>query len=417
MLNYSTISGCRICGNQELTTILDLGDQALTGVFPRTPDEEDLVAPLELVKCAPPGCGLVQLRHDIDLSVMYGERYGYRSSIRPFMINHLRGKVADVTSRVPVTAGDLVLDIGSNDATLLREYQVDGLQMVGCDPSAEKFRDRYPEGAELIVDFFSAEAFRARMGDRTARIVTSIAMFYDLPDPIDFMRDVRSVLADDGVWMIEHSYLPTMLETNCYDNICHEHLEFYALAQLEYMAERAGLKVVSAQITDVYGGSLCTVLAKDTSDLAVDEAGLAALRAREAELRLDTMIPFEAFAGRIQKHREELRAFLDTSKAQGLLTLGYGASTKGNVLLQYCGITQDDLPCIGEVNAEKDGCLTPGTRIPIVSEEAAKERKPDQLLVLPWIFRDGFIEREQEFLAGGGKLVFPLPELEIYDGQ
>lgn len=413
MLNYEPISGCRICGNRELLTILDLGQQALTGVFPRTDGESDTVAPLELVKCSPAGCGLVQLRHDADMAVMYGERYGYRSSIRPFMINHLKGKVEQVTALVDLAPGDLVLDIGSNDSTLLRQYPANGAQLVGCDPSAEKFRDRYPEGSELIVDFFSADAFRGRLGDREARIITSIAMFYDLPDPIAFMRDVRSVLADDGVWMIEHSYLPSMLDTNCYDNICHEHLEFYALGQIEYMAERAGLKVLSATVTDVYGGSLCTVLAKDTSTRTVDRAGLDRLRTRETETKLDTMIPFDAFGQRIQRHREELRDFLDTSRAAGKLTLGYGASTKGNVVLQYCGITKDDLPCIGEVNAEKDGCFTPGTRIPIVSEEAAKARKPDQLLVLPWVYRDGFIEREQEFLANGGKLVFPLPELEI----
>lgn len=414
MLEYTTIKGCRICGNQELLTILDLGQQALTGVFPRTRDEPDLIAPLELVKCSPAGCGLVQLRHDADMTLMYGERYGYRSSIRPFMVNHLRTKVEDALALVDLGAGDLVLDIGSNDSTLLRQYPDNGVQLVGCDPSAEKFRDRYPEGAELIVDFFSAEAVRRRIGDRKARIVTSIAMFYDLPDPIAFMRDVREVLADDGIWMMEHSYLPSMLDTNCYDNICHEHLEFYALRQIEYMAERAGLKVVTAKITDVYGGSLCTVLAKDTSTRQVDEAALNRLRAQETEAKLETMVPFEAFGQRIERHREQLREFLDESKAAGRLTLGYGASTKGNVVLQYCGITEDDLPCIGEVNAEKDGCFTPGTKIPIVSEEAAKARKPDQLLVFPWIYRDGFIEREQEFLAGGGKLVFPLPELEIY---
>ncbi|TWP50529.1 class I SAM-dependent methyltransferase [Lentzea tibetensis] len=414
MLKYETINACRICGNRELLTILDLGEQALTGVFPLTRDEPDLVAPLELVKCAPGGCGLVQLRHDADMTLMYGERYGYRSSIRPFMVNHLKTKVAEVTALVDVGPGDLVLDIGSNDSTLLHQYPRDGRQLVGCDPSAEKFRDRYPAGAELIVDFFSAKAFQDRVGDRKAKVVTSIAMFYDLPDPIAFMKDVRAVLADDGVWMVEHSYLPSMLDTNCYDNICHEHLEFYGLQQIEYMAERAGLKVVQAKVVDVYGGSLNTVLAKDTSTRQVDEAGLAALRAKETEAKLDTMVPFDAFGQRITAHRDELREFLDASKAAGKLTLGYGASTKGNVVLQYCGITEDDLPVIGEVNAEKHGCFTAGTKIPIVSEEEAKARKPDQLLVLPWIYRDGFIEREQEYLAGGGKLVFALPEFEIY---
>ncbi|GLZ00705.1 class I SAM-dependent methyltransferase [Actinoplanes sp. NBRC 103695] len=412
MLEYASVQSCRACGNKELLTVLDLGHQALTGVFPRSRDEADLVAPLELVKCSPAGCGLVQLRHDADMKLMYGERYGYRSSIRPFMINHLGTKVADATALRPLDPGDLVLDIGSNDATLLRHYADQDVQLVGCDPSAEKFRDRYPDRAELIVDFFSAEAVRTRVGDRKARIITSIACFYDLPDPIAFMRDIREVLADDGIWMLEHSYLPSMLETNCYDNICHEHLEFYALAQIEYMAERAGLRVLTAKVTDVYGGSLCTVMVKDTDPREVDATALDRLRGLETDAKLDTMVPFEAFAGRIELHRQELREFLDTSRTAGKLTLGYGASTKGNVVLQYCGISEADIGCIGEVNEEKHGCFTPGTKIPIVSEEAAKAQKPDQLLVFPWIFREGYLEREQDFLAGGGELIFPLPRLD-----
>lgn len=413
VVDHRTIDGCRACGNRELVSILDLGDQALTGVFPRSTAEPDLLAPLELVKCSPAGCGLVQLRHDADLALMYGERYGFRSGIRPFMIGHLASKVAAATAIAEVGPGDLVLDIGSNDGTLLRAYPRPGPHLVGCDPSAEKFRDDYPDGADLIVDFFSADAVRAVIGDRRATIVTSMAMFYDLPDPVAFMRDVHDVLADDGVWMVEHSYLPAMLDTNCYDNICHEHLEFYALAQIEDMAARAGLKVLSAEVTDVYGGSLCSVLARETSRRAVDTAGLERLRAAETAARLTTMEPYEAFAQRVRRHRDGLLAFLEDSRAAGLTTLGYGASTKGNVVLQYCGITAADLPCIGEVSAEKDGCFTPGTRIPIVSEEAAKARRPDQLLVLPWIYRDGFVEREQDYLKAGGKLVFPLPELEI----
>lgn len=412
-VDHRTIDGCRSCGNRELLSILDLGEQALTGVFPRSRDEPDLVAPLELVACSPAGCGLVQLRHDADLALMYGERYGYRSGIRPFMIGHLASKVAAATALAEVGPGDLVLDIGSNDGTLLRAYPRPGPHLVGCDPSAEKFRENYPEGADLIVDFFGADAWRAAVGDRKATIVTSMAMFYDLPDPVAFMRDVHDVLADDGIWMVEHSYLPAMLETNCYDNICHEHLEFYALAQLEDMASRSGLKVLSAEVTDVYGGSLCSVLAKESSRRPVDTAGLDRLRAAETAARLTSMAPYEAFAQRVVRHRDQLRDFLDSSRAAGSTTLGYGASTKGNVVLQFCGITADDLPCIGEVSEEKDGCFTPGTRIPIVSEEAAKAHRPDQLLVLPWIYRDGFVEREQDYLAAGGKLVFPLPELEI----
>ncbi len=402
---------CRVCGNRTLLPVLNLGEQALTGIFARSRDEQVPTAPLELVKCSPEGCGLVQLRHTADLSMMYGKRYGYRSSIRPFMVNHLHDKVAELTAMVDVGPGDLVLDIGSNDSTLLRGYPADGPTLVGVDPTGEKWREFYPPHIDLIPDFFSREVFTERHGDRKAKIVTSIAMFYDLPDPARFMRDVYGILHDDGVWMIEMSYLPSVLEATAYDVICHEHLEYYALRQIEWLADRAGLTVVNAKITDVYGGSLCVVLAKQGSRHRVDEAAVARLRARETQLGLNTLSPFEAFAARVRDHREQLRDFLDVSRKQGKVTLGYGASTKGNVILQYCGIGEDDLPCIGEVSPEKSGCFTPGTGIPIVSESEAKARRPDQLLLLPWIFQDQFVEREREFLAGGGKFVVPLPTL------
>lgn len=406
------IDACRVCGNRELLSLLDLGPQALTGVFPRTPDEDVPEVPLELVQCAPGGCGLVQLRHTADLALMYHDGYGYRSGIRPFMVDHLAGKVAAIRRRVAPGAGDLVLDIGSNDGTLLHAYG-DGPLRVGADPVGPRFLDRYPADAELIPAFFTREAFTARFGTRRALAVTSIAMFYDLPEPMTFMRDVRDVLAEDGVWLLEQSYLPAALESTAYDVICHEHLEYYTLRQIEWMAERTGLTVVEAELNPVYGGSLCVTLARTGSRHRPDEAGLARIRAREAAARLDTPEPYEVFAARAYERRDRLRGFLDDAGKAGMLTLGYGASTKGNVILQFCGIGPGDLPYIGEVNADKAGCFTPGTGIPIVSESEAKDRRPDQLLVLPWIHRQGFLERERGYLADGGRLVFPLPEVEV----
>ncbi len=408
-MNITECTACRICGNRTLVPVLDLGMQALTGIFPR-PGEDVPVAPLELVRCDPSGCGLLQMRHTADLSLMYGEHYGYRSSIRPFMVDHLRSKVAALTGLVALDPGDLVLDIGSNDATLLKAYPRE-VTRVGVDPTGEKWREYYPDDIALIPDFFTKEAFTERYGDRKAKIVTAIAMFYDLPDPLGFMTEVRDILTDDGVWMIEMSYALPLLEIPAYDAICHEHLEYYQLRQIEWMAARAGLTLTTAEITDVNGGSLCVTLVKDPSKHRVDHAGIERIRQREAALQLDTDAPYEAFARRVAEHREQVRAFFDRSKAAGLTTVGYGASTKGNVILQYCGITADDLPCIGEVSEEKHGAVTPGSGIPIVSEEEAKSRRPDQLLVLPWVHRGGFLEREQEFVANGGRLVFPLPSI------
>lgn len=411
------ITECRICGNQELLPVLDLGSQAITSVFPRTREETVPAVPLELVKCSEPaGCGLLQLRHSTDPGLMYGEGYGYYSGIAEFMINHLSGKADSLSKMAGLQSGDLVVDIGSNDGTLLKAYPAEGPkapQLVGIDPSGEYFRESYPPHVRLIPEFFSREVFIQRYGTRKAKIVTSLAMFYDLDRPMTFMRDVHDILADDGVWMIEQSYMPSMLEATAYDIICHEHLEYYSLRQIEWMAERVGLRVLRAELLPVWGGSLCAVLAKQSAPYQVDEAGLARIRAREAELGLDTMKPYKEFADRAGRYRDELLAFLATSRKEGKLTLGYGASTKGNVLLQYCGLGEEDLPCIGEMNPGKHGAFTPGTGIPIVSQEEAKARRPDQLLVLPWIHRDGFVQRERDFVAGGGKLVFPMPELSI----
>ncbi|WP_410577109.1 class I SAM-dependent methyltransferase [Amycolatopsis sp. lyj-108] len=407
------IDACRICGNRELESVLHLGDQCLTGVFPRTRDEVVPAFPLELVKCTPPGCGLVQLRDSADFELMYNDGYGYRSGIRPFMVNHLRDIVAKLRRMVEIGPADLVVDIGSNDATLLRGYLPAAPKLVGFDLVGEKFGHLYPAEADLVSDFFTAEEFFARYGDRRAKIVTSVAMFYDLPQPMRFMRDVHDVLSDDGVWLMEQSYLPSMLRTGSYDIVCHEHLEYYALEQIEWMAARTGLRVLTAEITSVYGGSLRAVLCRDGAGHAVDEGALDRIRRGEAEAGLADRAPYESFARLAERQREQLVEFLAKSRAQGRMTLGYGASTKGNVILQYCGLGTADLPFIGEVSAEKAGCFTPGTGIPIVSEEDAKAHRPDQLLVLPWIYRDGFLERERDFLAAGGKLVFPMPALEV----
>ncbi|WP_369389920.1 class I SAM-dependent methyltransferase [Streptomyces sp. CG1] len=407
------IDACRICGNRTLLPVLDLGSSPLTCVFPHNREQEVPEVPLELVLCSPDGCGLLQLRHTADFDLMYGEHYGYRSGIRPFMVEHLRSKVRTAMTRVDLGPDDLVLDIGSNDSTLLRCYPQDGPALVGIDPSGEKFRHLYPQRAELICDFFSKEVFCERFGERRAKAVTSIAMFYDLPRPLDFMRDIAAILHDDGVWVMEQSYMPAMLEAGAYDVVCHEHLEYYALRQIEWMAERAGLVVIDAELTDVYGGSLCVTLAKAGSRHRVDHERLDRIRARERALALDIRAPFEAFAARTRDSRDQLLELLADSRKAGLVTVGYGASTKGNVILQYCGLGPDDLPCIGEPNEEKHGCFTPGTGIPIVSEAEAKALAPDQLLVLPWIYRDGFLEREAAYRAGGGKLIFPLPDLTV----
>jgi hypothetical protein len=410
MSRYKNLERCRICGGTDLVVVLDLGEQFLTGVFPHSRDTSITAGPMQLVKCNDAaGCGLLQLGHSYDLAEMYGDNYGYRSGLNASMVSHLHGKVRRILERAPLVDGDLVLDIGSNDSTTLQAYPSDEVTLVGMDPSAGKFRAYYPPHVALIEDFFSARQFAERFPGRKARIVTSFAMFYDLEEPLEFMRQVHEVLADDGIWVFEQSYMPTMLEANAYDTVCHEHLEFYALRQIQWMAERAGFHILDVEFNDTNGGSFSVTVGK-TPMPRQPEPAVQHILDQEREQGLSTLAPFVRFAERVAESRKELRAFVSDARASGKSVAALGASTKGNVLLQYCGFNEADIFSVGEVNEDKFGALTPGTWLPIISEQELLEMKPDYLLVLPWHFRRFFVANER---YAGMQLVFPLPTLEI----
>lgn len=405
------IAKCRVCGNTKLTLVLDLGVQMLTGVFPKVRSEPLTTGPLHLVKCDGEGdvCGLLQLEHSYDLAEMYGLNYGYRSGLNPSMVAHLNAKVRRILQHVTVGEGDLVVDIGSNDGTTLRAYPQNGAVLVGVDPTGVKFSRYYPPHVQLIPDFFSSELLHARFPGRQAKIVTSFAMFYDLEDPLAFMREIYDVLADDGVWVFEQAYMPAMLQANSYDTVCHEHLEFYGLRQIKWMVDRVGFEIRDVELNDVNGGSISVMVGKPKGSSMTPPSVQEVL---DAEIRrgLDTLAPYQAFARAAEQSRRELRAFVSAVRADGKTIAALGASTKGNVLLQYCGFTADDICCVGEVNDDKFGSFTPGTWIPIISEAELLAKRPDYLLVLPWHFR-AFFEGVERLKSVA--LVFPLPRLEV----
>lgn len=402
------ITECRLCHSSSLVPILDLGTQALTGVFPR-PDEDVPEGPLQLVKCHGPqdSCGLVQLAHDGDLAAMYGEGYGYRSGLNASMVRHLARTVTGLIVLRPLAAEDVVLDIGSNDGTTLAQYPL-SITRIGIDPTAAAFAPFYPPGARVAAEFFSADVFHRLAEGKKAAIVTSIAMFYDLPDPTAFVRDVSSVLADDGIWHFEQSYLPSMLGANAYDTVCHEHLEYYGLRQIQRMTSESGLGIVAVRTNDINGGSIAITAAKGQPDHPI----VSEMIAQEIRSGLHELAVYEDFRARVEAHQHTFRAHLERLHAKKKVVYGLGASTKGNVLLQYAGIDARLLPAIGEVNTTKIGRVTPGTRIPIISEEGVRRENPDVMVVLPWHFRDAFITREAAFLARGGSLLFPLPTFD-----
>jgi hypothetical protein len=401
---------CRAGGGTTLIPVLDLGEQALTGVFPKSPDEPITTGPLRLVWC--PQSGLLQLSHSYDLAEMYGDNYGYRSGLNQSMVRHLTQKIHELERFAGVAAGDAVLDIGSNDATSLKAYATAGLRRTGMDPTGRKFREYYPDDITLVPDFFSARAYLAA-GGRPAKIVTSVAMFYDLEDPVAFAREVEKVLAPGGVWHFEQSYMPSMLRLTSYDTVCHEHLEYYSLSVVQRILEAADLRAVDVKMNAVNGGSFAVTAVRKTDSRRGSEAVLGWLLDQEDRMGLNTPRPYRDFEDRVYRHRADLTRLLQTLAADGKRVLGYGASTKGNVLLQFCRITTAEVAAIAEVNADKFGAYTPGTNIPIVSETEARAMKPDYFLVLPWHFKEGIVQREAEFLASGGRMIFPFPEIEI----
>lgn len=411
---YKKIGACRICGNVDLLTVLELGQQALTGVFPKRPDETLTNGPLTLVKCTGKGhCGLLQLAHSYSIDEMYGQNYGYRSGLNPSMVAHLRSKVERIQALNILRPDDIVVDIGSNDGTTLRQYPAQGYHLAGFDPTGNKFRQYYPEHVQLIPDFFSDDEFLRRFQGRKARVVTSFAMFYDLENPLGFMHQVHNVLEDNGVWVFEQSYMPAMLSTNSYDTVCHEHLEYYALEQILWMAERVGFRVIDVELNDVNGGSFSVVVQKNSGRLPVSPA-VGQILERERLQQLDRPECYLQFARSVRESRDELRGFLERAAASGKLVVGLGASTKGNVILQYCGVDSRLLPCIGEINPDKFGAFTPGTHIPIVPEQEAIARKPHFALVLPWHFRRYF---ESQDRYASLRLVYPLPKLSGTQGE
>ena len=410
---YKRVEKCRICGNLHLEQVLDLGEQMLTGVFPKTRQAKVTVGPLRLVKCVggEDVCGLLQLEHSYNLGEMYGDSYGYRSGLNASMVKHLNSKVEHILKSVELNKGDLVIDIGSNDSTALQAYPSSDLVLVGVDPTGVKFQSFYPPHIQLIPNFFSSDLVKTSFPGKKAKVITSFSMFYDLEDPIDFMQQVYEVLSDDGVWVFEQSYMPTMLDTNSYDTVCHEHLEFYALRQIKWMTDRVGFKILDVEFNDINGGSFSVTVSKSFGDLTVAPL-VKKILANEQDKGMNFLTTYLQFAERVAQSKIDLLKCIKKVRAEGKTVAALGASTKGNVLLQYCGLTSDYIDFVGEVNQEKFGCYTPGSWIPIIPEQELLTKKPDYIIVLPWHFKKFFMDSKK---LSTQKLIFALPYLEIVD--
>jgi len=414
-LSVKTITQCRVCGSHQLATIISLGSIYVSDfVSDRTASAEETY-PLELVLCdpAPGGCSLLQLRHSVDPSKMYNFYY-YHSGTNVMMRQALADITRQAEKRTPLNRGDLVLDIGCNDGTLLRSYKKKGLKLVGFDPAKNLIHEAQVGTTGIINDYFNYDAFEREFPNKKAKVITSIAMFYDLDDPNKFVADIVQCLHDDGLWIIQMSYLPLMLKANAFDNICHEHLEYYAMISLQNLLKRHRLKVVDVELNDVNAGSFRVYVRHEDGDAPA--AGLGRVRAlekSEKRLRLTDKETYFRFAARIFAEREQVYHFIKREVENGKKVFVYGASTKGNTLLQYFNLDYRLIQGAAEKNPDKFGKKTVGTLIPIMSEEEAKRSKPDYFLVLPWHFLDFFLRQEKAYLKSGGHFIVPLPHMRI----
>ncbi len=413
-MKIQPIRKCRSCFSDKLVPILSLGNHYVSNFVERI---EGVKVPLELVLCdfKTGGCGLLQLRHSAPLEILYSQ-YWYRSGTNRTMTLALTDIAKSAEELVELGEGDISLDIGCNDGTLLRAYRSKHMLKVGFEPGKNLIPFAEEGTDKIFDDFFNAAAFIKEFPGKKAKIITSIAMFYDLENPNEFVADVRKILEKDGVWIIQMSYLPLMLEQNAFDNICHEHLEYYSLHSLSFLLDRHNLKVFDVELNDVNGGSFRIYIrhADDKMHISQDSAKrVEDMLENERRLKLDDKETYERFAERVDKIKQQVYEFIKAEVARDKTVYAYGASTKGNTLLQYFGLDHNLIKAAAERNPDKWGKMTVGTSIPIISEDEARTQKPDYFLILPWHFLKEFREREKAFLEGGGKFIVPLPEFKI----
>lgn len=406
-----SLENCRVCGSKNIVEVLSLGSQYISD-FVKS-GEEGHKADLVLGMCEQ--CRLVQLTSEIVSPELLYRNYWYRSGVNQTMQDALADISKSADRIVGLKTGDTVVDIGSNDGTLLRSYQVPGIVKIGFEPAKNLVEEGSKGGNTIINNFFSAKEYVAKSKDK-AKVITAIAMFYDLVDPNSFVHDAADCLDENGIFIIQMAYQPLMLELNAFDNICHEHVEYYSLKSLEYLLKRHGLEVFDVELNDVNGGSFRVYIRHVGSKIGQSEQSmhdLEQLRSKEESDHSNELQAYVEFNDRIALLKEKTIEFVKAAIEKGQKVFAYGASTKGNTLLQYYGLNSDLVPFIAERNPRKYGLFTVGTNIKVISEEEARKLKPDYMIVLPWHFKNEFVAREHEYLNNGGKLVFPLPDFEI----
>ena len=402
-----SIKKCRSCNSSEITPILSLGNLALSDFV--TDDTKPPSFPLTLVLCK--NCFLLQLKHTTPSSLLYTEHYGYRSGINQTMRNELKEIAEQSMDKIDDSGKKIIaVDIGANDGTLLKNYP-ENVKKVAVEP-VKKLAKNCKDFADVVInDFFNYESYEKAMGGKKADIVTAISCFYDMEEPNVFVEDVTKILDKNGIFVIQQNYLVKMLTQNAFDNIVHEHIEYYSLISLQNLLSRHNLEVFDLELRELNGGSFRTYIGykgmRPISTAVYEQTEL------EKLIKLDRKKIYSDFSKRIKENKKAVQAFIKEANAAGKKIYLYGASTRGNTLLQYYGITNKQIPYAVERNPEKWGTKIASVGIEIISEEQARIEKPDYMLVLPWFFKTEFLKREKKYLHSGGHFIFPLPQFEV----
>lgn len=404
---------CRNCKKKKFLKISELGNQPISSLFLRNKIKIKEYS-LNLYKCL--SCDLVQLSKIPNLKEMYGSEYGYKTSVSKLMVNHLKKKIAKLYKYKVFKNYSNILDIGSNDGTFLNFFSNNKkkIGLYGIDPSAEGFIKNYKKDIKLIIDFFNTRSVKENFLKKKKKfsLITSYAMFYDVEDPNSFCKDITKILDDNGIWCLEFSYFPLLLKNLTYDQICHEHCIYYTLSTFKNIITKNNLRILDFSLNEINGGSIEVICAKKNSNFRFNKNKINNLIKYENKIGLKD---FEKFNLRMENSKKNLKLFLSNQSKKNVI--GYGASTKGNVILNYCGISNKNISYICDANPSKEGKFTPGSFIKIISKAKMRKLKPKYLLVLIWSFREEVIKQETQFLKQGGKLIFPLPAFHVVDKQ
>jgi len=406
------INTCRNCKKKKLTKLFSLGKLSFTGKFSNTIKSNIPKAEITLVICQK--CKLVQLDRNFNPKYLYGKDYGYRSGINKTMTDHLSKTATLLSNKAHLKNSDSVLDIASNDGTLLKAYNNKKITKVGIDPVISKFFKFYPKTTIQISGFFSHSLLKKKGIKQKFKIITALSVFYDLKNPNQFLKDVKKILCEkEGIFLLEFADLLSIVKYKLFDTICHEHLEYYSAKVILRMLKKNDLKVIDLQTNDINGGSVRFFICARNANYKINKINIKKYLIEERKYQLEKIDTFKFFFKKINIVKLKINNLIKNIQKRKKIIHGYGASTKGNVLLQYFNINKTQIPYIADRNPEKNGLYTPGTKINIISEEKSRNLNPDYYLVLPWHFKKEILIRERKIIKNGTKFIFPLPELKF----